>query len=76
MEEKTRKLYDDYEAAKLRVHFDKHLTKVEKEQEITRLTHNLKEDERAAGIRWEIIAGFEARDASEGGSGQVDLGAD
>lgn len=70
MEEQARKLYEDYEAAKLRIQLDEHLTKVEKEREITRLTHELQEeeDERTARIRWEIIAGFEARDASEGGS--------
>jgi hypothetical protein len=70
MEEQARKLYEDYEAAKLRVQLDEHLTKVEKEREITRLTHELQEEEqeRAARIRWEIIAGFEAREASEGGS--------
>jgi polyphosphate kinase 2 (PPK2 family) len=69
MEEQARKLYEDYEAAKLRVQLDEHLTKVEKEREITRLSHELQEEqERAAKVRWEIIAGFEAREASEGGS--------
>ena len=71
MEEQSRKLYEDYEAAKLRVQLDEHLTKVEKERELTRLTHELQEEEqeeRAAKVRWEIIAGFEAREASEGGS--------
>jgi hypothetical protein len=68
MEEKVRKLYEDYESAKLRVQLDEHLTRVEKEREISRLTNKLREDEDAAGIRWEITAGFEARDVSEGGS--------
>lgn len=68
MEEQSRKLYGDYEAAKLRVQLDEHLTKVEKERKVTRLTHELQEEERAARIQWEIIAGFEAREASEGGS--------
>lgn len=70
MEEQARKLYEDYEVAKLRVQLDEHLTKVEKEREVTRLTHELQEEEqeRAARIRWEIIAGFEAREESEGGS--------
>jgi hypothetical protein len=66
MEEQARKLYEDYEAAKLRVQLDEHLTKVEKEREMPRLTHELQEEERATRIRWEIIAGFEAKDASEG----------
>jgi hypothetical protein len=70
MEEQASKLYEDYEAAKLRVQLDEHLTKVEKVREITRLTHELQEEEqeRVARIRWEIIAGFEAREASEGES--------
>jgi hypothetical protein len=68
MEQKARKLYEDYESAKLRVQLDEHLTRVEKEREISRLTNKLREDDDAAGIRWEITAGFEARDGSEGGS--------
>ncbi len=72
-EEKAWKLYEDYEAAKLRVQLDEHLTRVEKEREISRLTHKLQEDERAAGIRWEIVAGFEARGTSEDGSAQLNL---
>ena len=68
MEEQARKLYEDYDAAKLRVQLDERLTKVEKERKITRLTHKLQEEGRAARLRWEIIAGFEAKDASEGES--------
>ena len=71
-EGKARKLYEGYEADKLRVLLDERLTQLEKEQEITRLTHKLQEDERAAGIRWEIVAGFEAKGESEGGSAELD----
>ncbi len=70
--EKAPKLRDDDEAAKLRVQLDEHLTRVEKEREITLLTHNkLEEDERAAGIRWEIIAGFQATGAGEHRSAEL-----
>jgi hypothetical protein len=71
-EEKARKLYEDYEAAKLRVQLDEHLTRVEKEREITRLAHPLQEQQRVAGIRWEIIAGFEASGDRESGSAEQD----
>jgi hypothetical protein len=50
-EGKARKLYEDYEASKLRVQLDERLTRLEKEREIMRLTHKLQEDERATGIR-------------------------
>jgi hypothetical protein len=77
-EGKARKLYEDYEADKLRVQLDDRLTRLEKEREITQLTHKLQEDDRAAGIRWEIVAGFEAKGEaegeSEGGSAELDLG--
>ena len=69
----ARKLYQDYQADKLRVQLDDRLTRLEKEREITRLTHKLQEDERAAGIRWEIVAGFEAKGESEGASAELDL---
>ncbi len=75
-EEKAQKLYEDYEAAKLRIQLDEHLTRVEKEREITRLTHKLEEEERVRGIRWEIIAGFEARGVGEDGSTEFDLSGD
>ncbi len=75
-EGKARKLYEDYEASKLRVQLDERLTRLEKERKITRLTHKLQEYERAAGIRWEIVAGFMAKSESgesEGGSAELDL---
>jgi len=72
-EGKARKLYEGYEADKLRVLLDGRLTRLEKEREIRRLTHKLQEDERAAGIRWEIVAGFEAKGESEGASAELEL---
>jgi hypothetical protein len=75
-EEKARQLYADYEAAKLRVELDEHHTRVQKERKITRLTDKLHEDERALGIRWQIVAGFEAKDASESGREKLNLGGD
>ncbi len=72
-EAKARKVYQDYQADKLRVQLDDRLTRLEKEREIARLTHKLQEDERAAGIRWEIVAGFEAKGKSEGASVELDL---
>jgi len=72
-----RKLYKDYEAAKLRVQLDKRLTKVEKEREIMPLTQKLSEEERALGICWQMVAGFEAKgEKPSGGSPELDLGAE
>ena len=72
MTDKADELYRQYEADKLLLAADPTLTQAAREREITELTDELWEAERATGIRWRSIFRLEV-EATGDGSVEVSL---